>query len=34
MHAPLGYPADEFKLGARDVNLGQIAGCDFYVGGK
>lgn len=31
--APMCYPVGEFKVGVRDVHLGQIAGCDFYIGG-
>lgn len=31
--APMCYPEGEFKIGQRDVWLGQIAGCDFYIGG-
>ena len=27
------YLADEFKLGARDVHLGDVGGCGFYMGG-
>ena len=30
--APMCYPANEFRTGAQDVHLGQIAGCDFYIG--
>lgn len=30
--APMCYPANEFKVGAQDVHLGRIAGCDFYMG--
>lgn len=30
--APMCYPAGEFKIGGRDVRLGRIAGCDFYIG--
>ncbi len=30
--APMCYPAGEFKVGGQDVRLGQIAGCDFYIG--
>jgi len=32
--APMCYPAGEFKIGARDVWLGEIAGCDVYIGGQ
>jgi uncharacterized protein len=31
--APMCFPRAEFRLGARDVRLGAIAGCDFYIGG-
>ncbi|HEU0034027.1 MAG TPA: DUF779 domain-containing protein [Kofleriaceae bacterium] len=31
--APMCYPAGEFKLGARDVQLGEVGGCPFYMGG-
>ena len=31
--APMCYPLGEFRLGARDVQLGTIAGCPFYIGG-
>jgi uncharacterized protein len=27
------YQAGEFKLGARDVHLGDVGGCGFYMGG-
>ena len=30
--APMCYPAGEFRVGAQDVLLGEIAGCDFYIG--
>jgi uncharacterized protein (DUF779 family) len=30
--APMCYPAKEFRVGAQDVHLGRIAGCDFYIG--
>jgi uncharacterized protein (DUF779 family) len=29
--APMCYPAREFRIGQRDVYLGQIAGCPFYI---
>ena len=32
--APMCYPAGEFRIGARDVKLGEIAGCAFYIGGQ
>lgn len=31
--APMCYPVGEFKIGERDVLLGTIAGCEFYIGG-
>lgn len=31
--APMCFAAGEFRLGARDVLLGEIAGCPFYIGG-
>jgi uncharacterized protein (DUF779 family) len=31
--APMCFPAGEFKLGARDVLLGELEGCPFYIGG-
>lgn len=31
--APMCYPRNEFKVGQRDVYLGKIAGCPFYIGG-
>lgn len=31
--APMCYPAGEFKVGARDVKLGEVGGCPFYMGG-
>ena len=30
--APMCYPAGEFRVGQRDVLLGTIAGCPFYMG--
>jgi hypothetical protein len=30
--APMCYPAGEFKVGAQDVLLGEIAGCQLYIG--
>ncbi len=29
--APMCYPKGEFKIGARDVLLGSVAGCNFYM---
>jgi uncharacterized protein (DUF779 family) len=31
--APMCYPTGEFKIGQRDVLLGILAGCEFYIGG-
>jgi len=31
--SPMCYPLGEFRVGARDVYLGEIAGCPFYMGG-
>lgn len=31
--APMCYPRDEFRIGDRDVYLGDIAGMPFYIGG-
>jgi len=31
--APMCYPKGEFKIGERDVLLGTIHGCDFYMSG-
>ena len=30
--APMCYPAKEFRVGSRDVQLGEIGGCPFYIG--
>ena len=30
--APMCRPAGEFKVGAQDVRIGEIAGCPFYIG--
>ncbi len=30
--APMCYPEGEFHIGSRDVRLGEIAGCPFYIG--
>lgn len=32
--APMCYPADDFKIGARDVLLGEIGGVKVYIGGS
>jgi len=31
--APMCYRRDEFKVGARDVLLGELEGAPFYIGG-
>jgi uncharacterized protein (DUF779 family) len=31
--APMCYPAGEFRVGARDVHLGDLDGCPYYIGG-
>ena len=31
--APMCYPRGEFKIGERDVYLGEIAGCPLYISG-
>ena len=30
--APMCYPAGEFRVGAQDVLMGEIAGAKFYIG--
>ena len=30
--APMCYPQGDFRIGERDVYLGSIAGCPFYMG--
>jgi uncharacterized protein len=30
--APMCYPAGDFRVGPQDVLLGEIAGCQFYIG--
>lgn len=30
--APMCFPLGEFKIGARDVLLGEVGGCPFYIG--
>jgi uncharacterized protein len=30
--APMCYPQGEFRVGAQDVFLGEIADCKFYIG--
>lgn len=31
--APMCFPEGDFRLGERDVKLGEIAGCGFWIGG-
>ncbi|MEM6731932.1 MAG: DUF779 domain-containing protein [Myxococcota bacterium] len=31
--APMCYPEGEFKVGNKDVLLGEICGCPVYIGG-
>ncbi len=31
--APMCYPQSDFKIGQRDVFLGTVADCPFYIGG-
>ncbi len=31
--APMCYPMGEFRIGQRDVYLGEIAGCPLYISG-
>lgn len=30
--APMCYPAGDFRVGPQDVFMGEIAGCEFYIG--
>src|SRR3981189_594221 len=30
--SPMCYPVGDFRVGPQDVLLGQIAGCEFYIG--
>ncbi len=32
--SPMCYPRGEFRVGDRDVFLGIVAGCPFYIGGQ
>lgn len=32
--SPMCYPADDFKIGARDVRLGEVDGVPVYISGK
>lgn len=31
--SPMCYPKGSFKLGARDVRLGVVEGCEYFIGG-
>ena len=31
--APMCFKAGDFRIGSRDVRLGEIDGCPFYIGG-
>jgi uncharacterized protein (DUF779 family) len=31
--SPMCFVKGEFKLGQRDVKLGELEGCEFYIGG-
>ena len=31
--APMCYPRGEFLIGTRDVLLGEVEGCEYYIGG-
>ena len=30
--APMCFPAGEFRTSAQDIHLGEIAGCQFFIG--
>jgi uncharacterized protein (DUF779 family) len=30
--SPMCYPVGDFRVGPQDILLGNIAGCDFYIG--
>ena len=32
--SPMCYPRNEFRIGQRDVHLGEIAGTPFYIGSQ
>jgi uncharacterized protein (DUF779 family) len=32
--SPMCFPRGEFRVGARDVYLGEIAGCPIYIGAE
>jgi len=32
--APMCYPTHDFKVGSRDVKLGEVEGCAVYIGGR
>jgi uncharacterized protein len=31
--SPMCFPDGEFQIGARDVLVGEVGGCPFYIGG-
>jgi len=32
--SPMCYPADDFRIGSRDVKLGEVAGAPVYISGS
>lgn len=32
--APMCYPKDDFRIGLRDVRLGEVGGVPWFIGGK
>jgi len=32
--APMCYPAGDLKIGVHDVKLGEVEGCEVYIGGQ
>ncbi|MEM8960039.1 MAG: DUF779 domain-containing protein [Acidobacteriota bacterium] len=32
--APMCYSTSDFRIGQRDVFLGDVEGCEFYIGGR
>jgi uncharacterized protein (DUF779 family) len=32
--APMCYPKDDFRIGMRDVRLGEVGGVSWFIGGK
>ena len=32
--APMCYATDDFRVGHRDVFLGEVEGCEFYIGSR